>query len=187
MPRIEFSEMTNRLHRNLVATAALIIAMKLFDLRIEKAGTLGVEVKNLTTNVLIIILVAILAYHCVAFAVRAFEEYRIWELKVTETQASFYDGGIGTIDLATKLRTLTAILDKTSTQTDGIIAGGQPILSKDEVDKLKSAAELALTYAKRWERFPTITRWRFWIWDIGIAGVISLVAFLFSLSAFLKW
>jgi hypothetical protein len=48
MQHIEFSEMTNRLHRNIPAAASLIIAIGWFDVQIGKAGAMGIEIKNLT-------------------------------------------------------------------------------------------------------------------------------------------
>jgi hypothetical protein len=60
MELIEFSELTNRMHRNLVAVAAAIVVLVFFDIKIEKANTLGMEVTGLTTRVLLWTLVAIL-------------------------------------------------------------------------------------------------------------------------------
>jgi hypothetical protein len=60
MELIEFSELTNRMHRNLVAVAAAIVVLVFFDIKIEKANTLGMEVTGLTTRVLLWALVAIL-------------------------------------------------------------------------------------------------------------------------------
>jgi len=65
MKHIEFSEMTNRLHRNMTAAAAIIIGIKLFDLQIAKAGTSGIEIKNFTTGVFVTILLFVLVYHAI--------------------------------------------------------------------------------------------------------------------------
>src|SRR5258708_2764421 len=107
MERIEFSELTNRLHRNLVGVAAAIIGIVFFGIKIEKATAVGMEVTGLTTRVLLWILVAVLLYHAAAFLMRAFEEYRAWELKLaTKEAASSYGGRIQTIALANQLRGL---------------------------------------------------------------------------------
>src|SRR5215472_6943066 len=107
MERIEFSELTNRMHRNLVAVAAAIIVFVFFDIKIEKATTLGMEVTGLTTRVLLWILVAILLYHMVAFAMRAIEEFRAWELHLATKEATSYGGRLETISLASQLRGIT--------------------------------------------------------------------------------
>jgi hypothetical protein len=104
MQRIEFSEMTNRLHRNLVAVAAAIIAIVFFGIKIDKATGFGMEVQGLTTSPLLSMLVAVLLYHMVAFAMRAFEEYRAWELQLASKIATSYGGKIETIELANQLR-----------------------------------------------------------------------------------
>jgi hypothetical protein len=47
---IEFSDTTNRLHRNMIAAAAIITGTKVFDLQIEKAALSGIEIKNFTSR-----------------------------------------------------------------------------------------------------------------------------------------
>lgn len=75
MQRIEFSELTNRLHRNAVGAAALIISIKLFNVEIGNkiAGTLGIEINKFTTNALKIILCIAMTYHFMAILIRAYE------------------------------------------------------------------------------------------------------------------
>ena len=112
MERIEFSELTNRMHRNLVAVSAAIIVIVFFNIKIEKATTLGIEVSGLTTRVLLWILVAILLYHMVAFALRAYEEFRAWELKLTSRTATSWGGKIDDIELFNQLGGLAEIVEK---------------------------------------------------------------------------
>jgi hypothetical protein len=171
MERIEFSELTNRMHRNLVAVAAAIIVLVFFDIKIEKATTLGMEVKGLTTRVLLYILVAILLYHSVAFAMRAIEEFRAWELKLTSRTMTSYGGKIEVVELANQLRGMAQMAEKLQSSS---------ISSSDVnqiVQHIKATHEVAQTYAKRFENFPKITRWRFWGWDIGVAAVLTVIAF----------
>lgn len=142
MERIEFSELTNRMHRNLVAVAAAIIVFVLFGIQIEKVTTLGMEVKNLTTRVLLCILVAILLYHMVAFALRAIEEFRAWELKLTSRTMSPFGRPPEVVELANKMRGVVEIVEKhQSSSKDGI--------SSDDVAHIKSTVEIAPVYAKR--------------------------------------
>jgi hypothetical protein len=61
MKRIEYSEMTNRLHRNMVGSAAIIVGIVLFHIEINKATASGFDIENLTTGVLLKIL---LYGHC---------------------------------------------------------------------------------------------------------------------------
>ena len=56
MKRIEFSETTIRLRRNLVAASSLIVVIAGFDIKVEKAASTGVVLENLTTNVVIAVL-----------------------------------------------------------------------------------------------------------------------------------
>src|SRR5262245_44708303 len=100
------------MHRNLVAAAAAIIVIVFFDIKIDKATTLGMEVTGLTTGVLLWILVAMLLYHMVAFAMRAIEEFRAWELKLASRIATSYGGKIDTIELANQLRGMAEMNEK---------------------------------------------------------------------------
>jgi hypothetical protein len=179
MERIEFSELTNRMHRNLVAVAAAIIVIVFFDIKVEKATTLGMEVTGLTTRVLLWILVAILLYHMVAFAMRAIEEFRAWELKLTSRTVSSYGGKIEVVELANQLRGMAEIAEKLqSSSKEGI--------SSADVAHIKSTADVAQIYGKRFENFPAITRWRFWLWDIGMAALLAVIALGFAAYAFCK-
>ena len=179
MERIEFSELTNRLHSNLVAVAAAIIVFVLFDIQIEKVTTLGMEVKGLTTRVLLLVLVAILLYHMFGFALRAIEEFRAWELKLTARTMSAYGGKIEGVELFNRLRGMAEIAEKLqSSGKEGISAG--------DVAHIKSTADIAQVYLKRFENFPAITRWRFWLWDIGVAALLTVIALGFAAYAFCK-
>lgn len=182
MQRIEFSEMTNRLHRNAMGAAALIISIKLFNLQIDKAGTLGIEIKNFTTGVLVVILLVAMVYHGIAFAIRAFEEYRIWELELTKVNASFWGGGIGVVDLTNKIASASESLKKIVANAGMITAAGQTIFTKQDADNLNEFSRAAEIYAKRLKNFPWITRLRFWVWDIGITAVAMLAATLLTWS-----
>ena len=177
MERIEFSELTNRMHRNLVAVAAAIIVIVLFGIKVEKATTLGMEVTGLTTRVLLCILVAMLLYHMVAFAMRAIEEFRAWELKLTSRTITKFGGKIEVVELANQLRGMAEIAEKLqSSSKEGI--------SSADVAHIKSTADVAQIYAKRFKNFPAITWWRFWLWDIGMAALLTVISLGFAAYAF---
>jgi hypothetical protein len=174
--RIEFSELTNRTHRNLVAVAAAIIVIVFFDIKIDKATTLGMEVTGLTTGVLLWILAAMLLYHTVAFAMRAIEEFRAWELKLASRIATSYGGKIDTIELANQLRGMAEMNEKLQSSR----------IDANDVALIKQTAEVAQIYAKRFKNFPAITWWRFWLWDIGVAALLTVIALGFAAYAFCK-
>jgi hypothetical protein len=154
----------------------LVIVFVFFDIKIEKATTLGMEVKGLTTRVLLWILVAILLYHSVGFAMRAIEEFRAWELKLASRTMTSYGGKIEVIELANQLRGTAEMAEKLqSSSKDGI--------SPNDVAHIKATAEVAQIYAKRFKNFPTITRWRFWLRDIGVAAVLTVIALGFAAYA----
>jgi hypothetical protein len=137
MQRIEFSEMTNRLHRNLMIAAALLIGISVFDIRVGKAAASGVELINFTTGVLIAVLLAVLIYHALAFAIRAFEEYRIWELQLAARETTYYSGGVGTTELAHKLRDLGELFEKVISNSGAISSQNQEIIQKNDATYLK--------------------------------------------------
>jgi hypothetical protein len=179
MERIEFSELTNRMHRNLVAVAAAIIGIVFFGIKIDKAATLGIEVTGLTTRVLLWILVAILLYHMAGFAMHAIEEFRAWELKLTARTMSPFGRPAEVVQLANKMLGVVEIVEKhQSSGKDGI--------SSDDVAHIKSTVEVAQIYAKRFKNFPTITGWRFWAWDIGVAALLAVIALGFAAYGFCK-
>jgi hypothetical protein len=183
MRRIEFSEITNRLHRNLMASASLIVLIIVFHIDVKKAATSGIELENLTTKVILIALSAVLLYHALAFCIRAFEEYREWDLKLTEKDATVWGGGVAIFDLSNKLKEVADVLQKISANTGAISHQNQTVLTADDARKLKDVSEAAGIYGNRFKNFPTITRFRFWFWDIGVSGVITLFAVIYAFSA----
>jgi hypothetical protein len=100
MKRIEFSEHTNRLHRNLMVAASLIIAISLFQIWVTKASAGGFELENVTTGVVMTLLLAVMIYHSVAFAIRAYEEFYEWELNLPTKTDTMWSGGQIIVDLA---------------------------------------------------------------------------------------
>src|SRR5262245_14793842 len=144
MERIEFSELTNRLRRNLVGVAAAIIGIVFFGIKIEKATAVGMEVTGLTTRVLLWILVAILLYHSVAFTVRAIEEFGAWELKLTSRTITSYGGKIADVELFNQLRGMAEIAEKLqSSNKNGI--------SSHDIAHIKQTADVAQIYLKRFK------------------------------------
>ena len=179
MQRIEFSELTNRLRRNLMGAAFIIVAIAGFNIRVGKVLASGMELENLTTEVVLIALLAFLIYHVVAFGIHAFEEYRLWELKPADKLASIAGNRdfLETEGPMTEARKIVgrinAILNEVGQRED---------FTKEDFEKLEEALEGALVYAKHFQSFPVITRVRFWTLDIGTALVITIVAILFSVS-----
>jgi hypothetical protein len=182
MERIAFSELTNRLHRNLIAAAGLILCIMFFKIKIGKLSAVGFELDGFTTNVLVIILMVVLGYHALAFAFRAYEEYRIWELQLTRRQETYFGGGIGISELASRMKEAADSLDKVIKNSGAIGARNQEILTAVDAEKLKNAADSADLYAKRFLNFPWITRARFWGWDIGVTLVVASISFLAGIA-----
>lgn len=115
--------------------------LKLFNLQIDKAGTLGIEIKNFTTGVLVFILFVAMVYHGIAFAIRAFEDYRFWALELTKMNAAFYGGGIGVVDLSNKIASASESLQKIVANTGVITSAGQTIFTKQDADTLMNSRE----------------------------------------------
>lgn len=175
MQRIEFSDTASRLRRNVMATATLIAAIVVFDIKVGKAAAQGMELDGLTTNVVLCILAAVMAYHVVAFIIRAYEEYLFWDLTFSNAVKSTWSDVDKVVDVAFYLRELTDTVAKVS--PDGMTGSeGKLSLSDGDIRKLKEAGDALSTYAKRYKNFPTIMRWRFWLWDIGIACLAALAA-----------
>jgi hypothetical protein len=61
------------------------------------------------------------------------------------------------------------------------LGSAKEVLSQTDVAHIKATAEVAQIYAKRFKNFPAITRWRFWIWDIGVATLLTVIALGFAL------
>ena len=172
MKRIEFSELTSRLHRNAMLAASLIIGITYFQIDIKKASSSGVEFDNLTTAVILVSLGAVLMYHAFAFYIRAFEEYREWELKLVESETSGYGGDISVIDLAAKLRQVADLLDKVLGNGGVLRQNNQVVFSRNDADQLNDVVASAEIYSKRFANFPKITRFRFWFWDVGVTTAV---------------
>ena len=78
MTSFEFTDKTMRQRRNLLVIATLIIAIKFFDITITNVSISGVDLKGLTTNVVIIVLAGTLFYLATAYANGFYEEYNYW-------------------------------------------------------------------------------------------------------------
>lgn len=181
MQRIEFSEMTNRLRRNLMAAAFLIIGTKAFDIKIGKVSVGGAQLENLTTEVVIMILLVFLIYHAFAFSIRAFEEYRYWELTFSAKEESTWDGD-AVVNLAAKLRQAKPAIDKLIDADGMTLDETSQTFSAADAQSLQAATGAAELYAKRFENFPKVTRFRFWAWDLGMAGALTVVAIWFAIQ-----
>ena len=180
MKHIQFSDLTNRLRRNLVASAFLIIAIAGFDISIEKAASGGLQFENLTTDVVLLLLMGFLLYHLVVFGVHAFEDYRHWELTFSSREEDRWDAPDQVVNLVGQLQSAAEALKNLSGPTS--VSGTN--ITADDVAKIQKAAEDARIYGQRLKNFPRITRFRFWVLDIGMAGVLALFAVLFGLSVF---
>ena len=182
MERIEFSELTNRLRRNLMASSFLIVSIKEFDITINGVNSYGMKLENLTTEVITVILFLILIYHAIAFFTRAFEEYRFWELKLSNITETYMSGGEKTLGLNEQISSLAETLDKITKNSGILNKDGQEIFNNADAQELARVRESADRYASRFSNFPMITRLRFWIWDIGTAFLIACIAALYMFS-----
>lgn len=177
MQRIEFSELTNRLRRNLMGAAFLIVVIAGFDIRVGKVLTSGLELQNLTTEVVLKVLLGFLIYHFVAFSIHAYEEFRLWELKPAAKLAQERDRHdvlemVGPMTDTRKAMDMIQSAMKEQHQLN--------VITKEDFVFVNNALEGGFVYNKHFEKFPTITRFRFWVLDIGIAVVMLFVAILFG-------
>jgi hypothetical protein len=152
-----------------------------FDIKIGKATASGLELENLTTEVVLIGLMVVLLYLTATFVIRAFEEYRYWELTIPSEEAATWDGPIKVTDLANKMLNASDALDKVRANTGIIGRADREVLNEGDIRELKSAAEAAGTYAARFDNFPIIMRGRFWILDIGVTLITAFVGSSFYL------
>lgn len=183
MERIQFSEMTNRLRRNLMAASFLIIGIAGFNIEVGNATASGMELKNLTTEVVLVTLLTFLIYHAIAFMIRAFEEFRLWELKLASRDATSWSGGVGRLELADHLKQVGDVLEKLTTGDRQTSTDAGKTITDSDIKNIKNAAEAADIYERRLKNFPTVTRVRFWIWDIGVACAVSILGILFATAA----
>lgn len=58
------------------------------------AATAGFQFENVTTTVLLVVLIVILLYHFLAFSMRAYEEYRLWEFQLASKEVTYMGGGV---------------------------------------------------------------------------------------------
>ena len=97
MERIKLDEVTVRLRRNLVVSSFLIIIIKGFGIEVAKVAGGGIELTNLTTENFLLILMAILLYHFVAFGVRVVITHALFSRGSAEIRPGFlrsFDMGI---------------------------------------------------------------------------------------------
>ena len=187
MRNIEFSDFTNRLRRNLVGAAFLIVCIRGFNLQIGEASPSFLKVGTLTTEVALWVLFAVVVYHVMAFLLRAFEEYRVWELQLDSGDGSRFQGSRYILPLARQLRSAATTLEKFTEEHGAIREANTKVLITDtDVESLKSVVRSAEEFAQKFHKFPKIVRVRYWVWDIGVAVLVTLVALAFFFSSRLE-
>ena len=166
-----------------MASVFLIVSIRGFNISITDASTYGIKLANLTTDVILAGLGLVLYYHAIAFFIRAYEEYRHWELSLGDTiESGYMERQTTIIDLSERLSSLAETIEKI-TENGGLLnQAGQTIFTNDDANKLRDATNAANQYAIRFKNFPNITRYRFWLWDVGIAIITTIVASLFLFS-----
>jgi hypothetical protein len=82
------------------------------------------------------------------------------------------------------LKGLADTLEKITENTGTISHQGQTVFTKAQADVLVETSKLAAIYGKRFKNFPRVTALRFWLWDIGIAGLLTIIAIGFATRAF---
>jgi hypothetical protein len=137
----------------------------------------GIELTNLTTENFLLILMAILLYHFVAFGVRVYEEFKFWQQTFADQDAGTDSGGFATVTLTKKLEQVANILEAIIRDSGSIAYKEQTVITEKDVIQLIEAAKAANIYAKRLKNFPYITGFRFIGWDVGFAMVLSILAF----------
>lgn len=172
---IEFSELTNRLRRNLMGSALLIIVIGRYKIGVTEPTVAGMKLTGLTAEIILLMLVLFMSYHIVAFAIRAYEELRVWELHLTLEES--HDMMLpDVVSLATRLTRASETIDNVINNNGLLNAQGQTIFTNEDAQKLKAITASAETYARRFNNFPLATKVRFWGWDVGIAVLLPAIA-----------
>jgi len=179
LEHIKFSEITNRLRRNLMAAAFLIVGLAGFDIKITKVTSSGIGFENVNTDVLLIILALFLFYHVIAFCLHAFEEYKVWELKLVSKIDPTFVSATETVELAGIMKSAGETLKNVTKNGGLLMVDGQTVIQNEDAIRMIEASKAAETYGKRLKNFPTITRVRFWGWDIGVALAAAVIAEMF--------
>ena len=188
--RIEFSEQTNRLRRNFVAIAGLIIGLKWSGILVKGAAASGIVLENISTDTLIWALIAAMLYHAFAFGIRAFEEFRLWHLNLANRGGSVYGGAPIEITLADSMKSAGEALNKIITKEKSDIKEHmkeEVILTRIDAQNLKNLSTAAKIYAKRFKNFPRLTALRFFVWDLSISYLLALIAIFFAADVLPWW
>lgn len=85
MERIELSDATIRLRRNMLAISFLIPTLKIYQVKIEKFNLIAVSVSNFKMSDFYFVASILLIYHLVVFAIRSTEDYYHWSATTHET------------------------------------------------------------------------------------------------------
>ena len=86
------------------------------------------------------------------------------------------------LGLNEQISSLAETLDKITKNSGILNKKGQEIFDNSDAHKLARVTESADRYASRFSNFPMITRFRFWIWDIGTAFLIACIAAFYMFS-----
>lgn len=172
---IEFSELTNKLRRNIMGSALLIIVIGYYKIGVTEPTFAGMKLTGLTAEIILLMLFLFMIYHLFAFAIRAHEEFRLWEMHLTleESHDMMLPDIVG---LATRLARASDTIDNIIANSGLLNAQGQTVFTNEDAHKLKAITATAETYARHFKNFPATTKLRFWGWDVGIVVLVSLVA-----------
>ena len=166
MEHIELSDQTNRLRRNLMASAFLIIIIVYFHINVTNVTNQGVMFERLNTNVILTALVILMLYHAIAFSWLARADFKVWEIEYSRhTQPQGKDAGIIDSRIIQQFEKLEAAIQPNPTHGETVTRGFI------KVDR----------YIQLIQYFPQSTKNRFLIWDIGVAGAITFIAFMFAM------
>lgn len=177
--RMELSDKAQRQRRNLVFSAFLIIILRGFGLQISKADYLGLSIDGLTIDVVIYALLSLMVYSTVAFILSYNDEYRHWELNVSQDHQARMITSRESLDLLQQIennkRELQGInknlLKMKLTSTNGHI-------EKDYASIL-DLAKNAKAYVDGLNNFDKAMKIRLFAWDLGIALLLFVIALFF--------
>lgn len=173
MKRIELSDMTQKIRRNLVASSFIMLVIVLANLKISKISAGGLQLEGFSTSVALVTLMVFSAYHLLAFVIHAFEEYRFWRNEITSTGRSL--DGQHVIDLALVLKEASEALENVLSRP-GANSSMQAVFGSSDIQNLKDVRTGVLKYAKSYRIFPWITGFRFWVWDVLISVAPAILS-----------
>ncbi len=171
---LALSDRTLKAHRNLMAGSFVGLLIQAFNLHFDKITATGIEVSQIDSSVVRLVLAIFILYHLVVYFILGFEEFLQWRLTFRDEEHLFWDAGTKEISLGEEVAgKLKKLHEKTG--------GNAPVTYDEAIKLIDDINKMLKTYKAHFQIFTVGAVLRFAFVDVGIPlaiGTFSIIVLL---------